>query len=94
VQSVFTIFAQGKNEPRKSESGMGVGLALVQAICRLHGGTVSASSDGLNCGSTFMTRLKEACWIRCPSDETDRTAETFQLIERQGTNYRSATPER
>lgn len=57
ARSVFEIFSQGKNEPRKSESGMGVGLALVQAICQLHKGTVSAMSDGLNRGSTFVMRL-------------------------------------
>lgn len=36
---------------------MGVGLALVQSLVELHGGTVSARSDGLGKGSEFEVHL-------------------------------------
>lgn len=41
----------------RSQGGLGVGLTLVQRLVQMHGGTVSASSDGPGCGSTFVVRL-------------------------------------
>ncbi len=37
--------------------GMGLGLALVEQLTRLHGGTVAVTSEGPNTGSTFEVRL-------------------------------------
>lgn len=36
---------------------MGIGLALVRQLVELHGGIVSASGPGPNCGSEFTVRL-------------------------------------
>jgi two-component system, chemotaxis family, CheB/CheR fusion protein len=56
-ERIFELFAQGENEPRVGDSGIGVGLALVRSIAELHNGTVSAHSDGLGKGSTFEMRI-------------------------------------
>jgi signal transduction histidine kinase len=37
--------------------GLGVGLALARRIAQLHGGTISAHSDGAGTGATFTVRL-------------------------------------
>ena len=41
----------------RSERGPGIGLALVRALTQLHGGSVSASSQGPGTGSVFTVRL-------------------------------------
>jgi len=50
---VFDLFAQAETTPDRHEGGLGVGLALARSLTRLHGGTLSAFSDGAGEGSTF-----------------------------------------
>ena len=54
---VFDVFVQGTSSIDRSQGGLGIGLALVRRLVELHGGTVSALSDGPGAGSTFMIRL-------------------------------------
>ena len=54
---VFEAFTQGRRGIDRSEGGLGVGLALVQRLARLHGGSVEASSDGPGRGAEFVLRL-------------------------------------
>ena len=51
---VFEPFVQGPSPITGDQSGMGVGLALVRHLVKLHKGTVTVSSAGLNQGSTFI----------------------------------------
>lgn len=54
---VFDVFTQGPASLDRSQGGLGIGLALVRQLVRLHGGTVEAFSAGLGQGSTFTIRL-------------------------------------
>ncbi len=55
---VFGLFVQLDGERIASrQSGLGIGLALVQRLVELHGGRVSAHSDGLGKGATFEVAL-------------------------------------
>lgn len=54
---VFDMFVQADGSQQFSGGGMGLGLTLVKSIVELHGGTVSATSPGLDRGSTFSIRL-------------------------------------
>ena len=56
LDSVFERFWQGTNHTT-GERGMGLGLSIVKHIVTLHGGTVTAHSDGLGRGSVFAIRL-------------------------------------
>jgi signal transduction histidine kinase/CheY-like chemotaxis protein len=54
---IFRMFSQADHAPDKVQEGLGVGLALVKEFAVLHGGSVSASSDGPGRGSVFTVRL-------------------------------------
>ncbi|MBL9165405.1 MAG: PAS domain-containing protein [Planctomycetaceae bacterium] len=54
---IFDLFVQVDDAPGKTETGMGVGLTLVQTLVRLHGGTVEVTSGGIGEGSEFIVRL-------------------------------------
>jgi CheY-like chemotaxis protein len=57
VARVFELFTQAERTSDRSQGGLGLGLALVRTLVLLHGGTVDASSAGLDQGSTFTVRL-------------------------------------
>lgn len=54
LSEIFEPFAQGAPE---RGSGLGIGLALVQSLTRLHGGTVAVASEGPGRGATFTVSL-------------------------------------
>ena len=54
---IFEIFRQAESGANRSQSGMGIGLAVVQQLVELHGGSVTAHSDGLGTGASFMIHL-------------------------------------
>lgn len=63
----FDLFAQGDRSIARSEGGLGIGLTLVQKLAELHGGSVTASSDGVGKGSEFTVRLP--AWDGAPSQK-------------------------
>ena len=61
---IFDLFVQGERTLDRAQGGLGIGLTLVRRLVVLHGGTVSASSDGPGRGSVFTVRLPK---IACPA---------------------------
>jgi signal transduction histidine kinase len=53
IERAFDMFVQGQADG----SGLGIGLTLVSRMVELHGGTVTAHSEGRGKGSTFEVRL-------------------------------------
>ncbi|MGZ3181448.1 MAG: ATP-binding protein [Telluria sp.] len=60
LDKVFRMFSQEQTALERSEGGLGIGLALVKGFVELHGGQVSARSEGLGQGCTFTVRLPHA----------------------------------
>ncbi len=54
---VFEHFRQADGSPARRHGGLGLGLAIVRSLTELHGGSVTAHSDGENQGATFTVRL-------------------------------------
>jgi PAS domain S-box-containing protein len=58
---VFDLFTQADRSLDRARGGLGVGLALVQRLVDMHGGTVEVRSEGLGQGSEFTIRLPLPC---------------------------------
>jgi len=54
---VFDRFRQADQKTSRQHGGMGLGLAIVRHLVELHGGTVSAASEGEGRGATFTVSL-------------------------------------
>ena len=54
---IFGLFSQIDRAIEKTTGGLGIGLALVKGLVEMHGGTITAASDGEGRGSTFTIRL-------------------------------------
>jgi signal transduction histidine kinase/DNA-binding response OmpR family regulator len=57
---LFGRFQRLTAKPTGGESSTGLGLSIVKRIVELHGGSVSADSDGPGRGATFIIRLPMA----------------------------------
>jgi len=64
----FTRFAQGEHQL----GGLGLGLAIAQAIVELHGGVIAAASPGRDAGATLRLELPGA-YHAAPAREFERT---------------------
>ena len=54
---IFDLFTQLDSRSDYAQSGLGIGLALVRRLMQMHGGTVTAASEGSGRGSEFTIRL-------------------------------------
>jgi two-component system, chemotaxis family, CheB/CheR fusion protein len=57
LEAVFEPFVQLQSSLDRAEGGLGLGLAIVEGLARLHGGSVRAESAGKGKGSEFVVRL-------------------------------------
>jgi signal transduction histidine kinase/CheY-like chemotaxis protein len=54
---VFQRFRQSDSSSTRAHRGLGLGLAIVQELVNLHGGSISAHSDGIGKGAEFTVRF-------------------------------------
>jgi signal transduction histidine kinase/CheY-like chemotaxis protein len=54
---VFDLFVQADRSLDRAQGGLGIGLTLVKSLVEAHGGTVTATSDGIGKGSEFSVQL-------------------------------------
>jgi signal transduction histidine kinase len=57
LATIFDMFAQIASASQREHGGLGIGLALVQRLVEMHGGRVSAHSDGIGKGTTMRVQL-------------------------------------
>ncbi len=54
---IFDLFVQAERRLDRSQGGLGIGLTLVRRLVEMHGGSVTAHSEGPGKGSEFVVRL-------------------------------------
>ena len=57
IPTLFDMFTQGDHRIEHAQRGLGIGLALSQRLVLMHGGEITAFSDGEGKGSTLSVRL-------------------------------------
>jgi signal transduction histidine kinase/ActR/RegA family two-component response regulator len=70
LPKIFNAFEQGERSRGQGFGGLGLGLAISRAIIELHGGSISAASEGKGKGATFTVRLH--CVEPALTAETDQ----------------------
>ena len=83
---VFDLFFQGKRSSDRAEGGLGIGLTLVKSLVLMHGGTVTAKSEGPGKGSEFIVRL--------PAVTPDSAFRMAKYLEPPSTGTRTSAPRR
>jgi PAS domain S-box-containing protein len=82
--NLFDLFYQADRSMERSGGGLGIGLALVQRFVEMHGGAVTAHSEGPGMGSQFVVRLPvlaERPAAAAPTDgQRERTAVTRRIL--------------
>ncbi len=54
---IFDLFVQGDRSLDRTQGGLGIGLSVVKQLVEMHGGTVTASSEGIGKGTCVEIRL-------------------------------------
>ena len=75
---VFERFRQADSSTTRAHAGLGLGLAIVRHLAELHGGTVTAESDGLGKGASFTVRLP-LLHVLARADDAERRDDSAAL---------------
>jgi PAS domain S-box-containing protein len=78
LDAIFDLFTQVGPTLARTEGGLGLGLALVQRLVELHGGTIRAHSQGPAMGAEFVLRLPLADDTQEPAPPASRTPEAIR----------------
>ena len=83
---VFDRFRQAEGSISRKQGGLGLGLAVVRHLVELHGGSVSAASDGPGHGATFIVNLPLAPeeTITNPASEGTGTPDSQRVKRLEG----------
>lgn len=75
---IFDMFTQGGQTLSGTSGGLGIGLTLSRKLVEMHGGSISAQSEGPGMGTTFVIRLP----LMLPEISSEHTLEmTHAKIE-------------
>lgn len=80
LPGIFDLFTQEERALSRSQGGLGLGLTVVRSMVELHGGRISADSDGIGRGSVFTLVLP--CIEGRPEEATRQTTSSQFLPAR------------
>jgi signal transduction histidine kinase/ActR/RegA family two-component response regulator len=68
LNEVFDMFTQVNRTLDRSQGGLGIGLSLVRRLTEMHGGKVTAESEGHGHGSAFTVRIPLMAMAELPAE--------------------------
>ena len=81
---VFDLFVQGERRDDQSRDGLGIGLSLVRTLVQMHGGHVTARSEGVGRGSEFVVSMPAKCGAPVSESAFKRASAPSPLPELRG----------
>lgn len=93
---LFEIFGRRDQDASPNHSGLGMGLAMVRRLAEMHGGSVTAESEGTGKGSRFTARLPVRSAAGIPlnilvvDDNRDAAESIGMLLGQMGAEVRVA----
>jgi PAS domain S-box-containing protein len=79
VEKIFMPFTQAEHDLSRSFGGLGLGLALARGLVEMHGGRISATSEGIGRGAEFTVALPQATAPAVPLPEAGAEAAAAAL---------------
>jgi len=85
LPKVFDLFLQGERRVGLSHEGGGIGLSLAKNLVELHGGTITAHSQGPDIGSEFVVKLPMVSRVQSKREQTPQAIqpEASELLPRR-----------
>ena len=78
---VFDRFRQADGSTSRRHGGLGLGLAIAEALTKMHGGRLEAQSDGVGQGARFTLRLDLAPSVPAASEKLDEKSHSLQGLD-------------
>jgi CheY-like chemotaxis protein/nitrogen-specific signal transduction histidine kinase len=83
LATVFDLFTQDNQTLERAGGGLGIGLTIVKRLVELHGGTVSAASEGPGTGAVFTVRFprtEDAAKPHASASESHRSGSPKRVL--------------
>ena len=78
---VFDRFRQADGSTSRRHGGLGLGLAIADALAKMHGGSLEARSEGVGHGATFSLRMALAPMAKVASEPADTRHHSLDGLE-------------
>jgi len=78
---VFDRFRQADGSTSRRHGGLGLGLAIADALAKLHGGHLEAKSEGIGKGAMFLLRMELAPTARVAPETVDTKRHSLKGLE-------------
>ncbi|HLM25111.1 MAG TPA: response regulator [Pyrinomonadaceae bacterium] len=78
---VFDRFRQADGSTSRRHGGLGLGLAIADALAKMHGGRLEAQSDGVGQGATFTLRVELATNGNVVSETVDQQIHSLEGLD-------------
>jgi CheY-like chemotaxis protein len=78
---VFDRFRQADGSTSRRHGGLGLGLAIADALAKMHGGRMEAQSSGVGHGATFTLKLELAPTGKVAPETVDKKVHSLQGLD-------------